>query len=202
MKNHVLAVWVLLLLSGMSFAGPTPTSELPSPQIKAQTESVLLSELSRQLKSVIGEVEAQRTMLSQQQDDIKHLSQKVQSPSTAILTAGGVVLAAMIAGFFAIRNQNRQAAQERLLKAIELIMDSRSGYQAEIRKQNLSVFLDPPTVEHLKDIKTNFSGPEFTDLHVGLAHAMAEKASSPEEVLRIWKAVLKEKNVFTRVNYP
>lgn len=81
-------------------------------------------------------------------------------------------------------------------------MKSRSGYQADIRKQNLDCFLNDTTKGVLKDIKTNFSGPEFTDLHVGLAQAMSEKATTPQEVLEIWKCVLKHKNAFNPIIYP
>jgi hypothetical protein len=31
---------------------------------------------------------------------------------------------------------------------------------------------------------------------------MAEKASTPEDVFRIWSAVLKENKVFTKIVYP
>ena len=111
-------------------------------------------------------------------------------------------MAALVAGFFALQNQNSQAAQERLLKAVEIIMQSRSGYQADIRKKNLDVFLDEATKKHLENIGTEFSGPEYMDLHIALPAAMADKAGTADEVLSIWRSVLKEKKMFSRIVYP
>lgn len=151
-----------------------------------------------QLKIAIAE---QKANIESQQKVIDVLV-KSSGSSTSLLTALGVVLAAAIGGIFAVRNQNKQAAQERLLKAVELIMDSRSGYQAEIRRKNLAVFLDDETNLHIANIKEEFSGPEFTDLHVALAQAMSEKATTPTEVLDIWRQVLKGKKFFDKVEYP
>lgn len=129
-------------------------------------------------------------------------ARKKEGNNTAIFAAIGVLLAAAIGGIFALRNQNKQAGQERLLKAVELIMESRSGYQADIRRKNLSVFLNDETKRHLERIRDEFSGPEFTDLHLGLAQAMSEKAATPQEVLEIWKCVLKDKKFFDKIDYP
>lgn len=80
-------------------------------------------------------------------------------------------------------------------------MESRSGYQAEIRRKNLAVFLDKTTEEHLANIKNEFSGPEFTELHVALAEAMSAHATAPKEVLAIWQSVLEGKKFFGKVEY-
>ncbi|UPJ96404.1 hypothetical protein [Bradyrhizobium sp. 172] len=160
-----------------------------------------LQDLKKEIESLKATIVTQTKELAQQRGAIDVVTRRQDGSNTAILAAAGAVLTAVLAGLFALWNQNKQAAQERLLKAIEIIMSSRSGYQAAVRRDNLSVFLDEPTKAHLKTIETNFSGPEFTDLHVGLAQAMAEKASTPEEVLDIWIQVLKEKKVFMKVDY-
>ena len=202
----VLAAALLLFASSEVSATPPAHSIFKVAQSAPSTDSTSISdslqELKQEIKSLKATITTQTKELAQQKGAIDVVARRQDSGNTAPLTAAGVVVAAIAAGIFALLNQNKQAAQERLLKAIEIIMSSQSGYQAEIRRDNLSVFLDEPTKVHLKTIGTNFSGPEFTDLHVGLAQAMAEKASSPEEVLRIWTAVLKEKKVFMKVDYP
>lgn len=182
----------------MTLPAEAQTAARPSlPVVSSGEMQTLAAEVDR-LKSVIAE---QQKQIYQQQGVLQGLTQKGDGLSTAFLTAAGVILASLLAGFFALRNQNNQAAQGRLLKAVELIMDSRSGYQADIRRQNLAVFLDAATKEHLKDIKTTFAGPEFTDIHLQLAESMAAKAQSPKEALEIWQAVLKDKNVISKVTY-
>lgn len=188
------------LIAALLFACSQVCAIEPAFSQSASSADSLL-ELKQEIESLKATITTQAKELAQQRGAIDVL-QRRDGGATAALAAAGVVLAAMVAGLIALRNQNKQAAQERLLKAIEIIMDSRSGYQAEMRRRNLEVFLDEVTKEHLKDIGKNFSGPEFTDLHVDLAQAMAEKASTPEEVLRIWTAVLEHKKVFTNVAYP
>ena len=153
------------------------------------------------LAALQARVSAQQQRIDQLQGMIDAIAKKPEGNQTAMFTSLGVVLAAVVGGYFALRNQKHQAEQGRLLKAVEIIMESRSGYQADIRSKNLAVFLDSTTKEHLKTIKETFSGPEYTDLHVQLATAMSAQAKSPAEVLEIWRAVLKEKNVFTKVTY-
>jgi len=161
------------------------------------------------LEQLKARVDQQQQQISRQQGMIKGNAQKREGKSAAmwttlgvVITALGVVIAALLGGYFAFRNQNAQAEQNRLLKAVELIMESRSGYQADIRSKNLSVFLDDETKKHLENIKTNFSGPEYTDALVDLAEAMSAKAATPIEVLAIWKSVLKEKKFFDQISYP
>lgn len=154
------------------------------------------------MSSLKKAVDEQSKEIAHLTGEIDLLGQRKQGNNTALWAAIGAVIAALVAGGIALWNQNRQASQERLLKAVEIIMQSRSGYQADNRRMNLEVFLDPTTKEHLKDIKTQFAGPEFTELHIALAQAMSEKAATPEEVLEIWRAILREKNVYNRIVYP
>ncbi len=206
MKNLLLLFWIMLLAPPDAFAdelhnraqsvSSTESKDLQTPTSIDPNESIRV-ELS-QLKTIITE---QGKQIEFQKGAIE-ASMKQEGSNTPLFTALGVVIAATIGGFFAVKNQNKQAAQGRLLKAVEIIMDSRSGYQAEIRRRNLLVFLDDDTKEHLEGIKEKFSGPEFTDLHVALAQAMSEKATTPTEVLNIWRCVLKGKKFFERVEYP
>lgn len=195
---------VLLLLSLAATHAQDSSSkqpEKPQPPLQAQITAVQLQTLKHEVEQLKTTVAAQAQELAHQKGMTEAYAKKSESSGTAWFTALGVVVAALVAGFFAIRNHNKQAAQERLLKAVELIMESRSGYQADIRKQNLSVFLDEATKNHLTDIKTTFSGPEYTDLHIALAQAMSVKATTAGEVFEIWKAVLKEKNVYGKIQY-
>ncbi len=178
-----------------------PSQVSPGPSTSSTPISSQLQGSGAELERLKALVDQQKQQISRQQGMIEANAQKREGNYTAVFTSLGVVLAAIVGGYFALRNQNTQAAQGRLLKAIELIMESRSGYQADIRSKNLSVFLDDATKKHLEGIKTDFSGPEYTDLHVALAEAMSAKATKPAEVLAIWKSVLKEKNVFNRVSY-
>jgi hypothetical protein len=208
MKNLLLLFWTLVLAPSFVLAdalhNPAQSVSLAeSKDLKAPStidpNDSLRVEL-RQLKTIITE---QGKQIEFQKGAIDASIKKDGSNSnTPLLAALGVVIAATVGGFFAVRNQNKQAAQQRLLKAVEIIMESRSGYQAEIRRRNLLVFLDNDTKEHLEGIKDKFSGPEFTDLHVALAQAMSEKATTPTEVLDIWKCVLKEKKFYDKVEYP
>ena len=192
--TFVLAATIILAIQFEAKSAGTPSAAA----VTSAEKHTLAVEVER-LQAVVAD---QQKQISQQQGALQQLNQKGDGLNTAVLTAAGVVLASLLAGFFALRNQNNQAAQGRLLKAVELIMDSRSGYQADIRRQNLSVFLDDTTKEHLKDIKTTFAGPEFTDIHLQLAESMATKAATPKEALEIWQAVLKSKNVINNVKYP
>lgn len=170
--------------------------------ISAKSSSTVSSSSSidefRELRSLVV---AQGQQIAALQATVETYKKKSDNNATSFITAFGVILAAFIGGFFAFKNQNEQAKQGRLLKAVELIMDSRSGYQADIRRKNLNVFLDDETQKHLKTIKDEFAGPEFTDLHVALAQSMSEKASTPEQVLGIWKSVLKGKKLFDKIEY-
>ncbi|XCN71575.1 MAG: hypothetical protein Q3M24_14795 [Candidatus Electrothrix aestuarii] len=162
-----------------------------------------INQIKQEIDSLKTIIEIQKQELVHQKKALEAIISKRQANSkTTSFTALGVVIAALIAGIFAFRNQNKQAAQERLLKAIEIIMSSANGYQADIRKRNLAVFLDDATRQHLKDIGNDFSGPEFTSLSLNLAQAMSEKADSPEEVLSIWQSILKGKTAITSVVYP
>jgi len=185
----------------MGAIAPAPLTQNSS-VISSQTEIDGMHELKQEIKELKAIIDSQAKDISEQKGAVATILARKESNNTALYAAIGVVLAALIGGFFTIRNNNKQAKQERLLKAIELIMQSSSGYQADIRKQNLSVFLDDETKNHLDDIKTKFSGPEYTELHVTLAEAMSSKAETPDEVLRIWKTVLKDKKFFDRLAYP
>ncbi len=196
---------MLIIASSDTSATQTNTSNLQSQQKTSSHTSPpdnTTQELRQEIEQLKSTVSSQGKKLELQKRALDLIAQPKESNNTAMVTAFGVVLAAAIAGFFAIRNQNRQAAQERLLKAVELIMDSRSGYQADIRRQNLDVFLDEPTRKHLEDIKGKFSGPEYTDLLLSLAQAMSDKAAAPDEVLKIWQSVLKHKKIYHKVTYP
>ena len=178
-------------------------SEQPStPEVKRESTTAPpmnpMQELL-ELRSIVG---AQGRQITSLQATLDAHTKKNDGNSTSIIAAFGVILAALVGGFFAFKNQNEQAKQGRLLKAVELIMDSRSGYQADIRRKNLSVFLDNETKQHLESIKDEFAGTEFTDLHVALAQAMSEKATTPQEVLGIWKSVLKGKKFYEKIDYP
>ena len=184
-------VFCTTLLSASPVASPSAFTVSPA-EFQAFTQEV------GRLRAIVVD---QQKQISQQQGALRVLTEKGEGTNTALFTAVGVIIASWIAGYFALRNQNNQAAQGRLLKSVELIMESRSNYQADMRRQNLSVFLDAETKEHLKDIKTTFSGPEFTDIHLQLAQSMASKAQSPQEVLDIWQSVLSEKNVINKVKF-
>jgi len=194
MKNVLFLLMVLLLSPCYASNYQTKPSNSESNALAVDRVEVIRGEIER-LKAVVAE---QRLHVESQQKIIDVLV-KNSGGNTALFAALGVVFAALIGGFFAVKNQNKQAAQERLLKAVELIMDSRSGYQAEIRRKNLAVFLDTETNTHLANIRDEFSGPEFTELHLALAQAMSEKATVPAEVLDIWKRVLKGKKFFEKV---
>jgi hypothetical protein len=193
----LIAFPVAAAISASSAGTDAPLLTHTQPSIPVDAGQELRVDLDR-LKSTVA---AQGQEIAAQKAVLQAYAEKKDGSNTAIFAALGVITAAAIAGFFAIRNQNRQAAQERLLKAVELIMQSRSGYQADIRRKNLAVFLDDETREHLKGIREEFSGPEFTDLNLALAQAMSEKASTPQEVLVIWKCVLKDKKFFERIEY-
>ena len=199
MKKKLISVIALIVLSGIATILDAKTVDVFSVPASSNSEMQLVTNDIDRLKTVIAE---QQKQISQQQGVLQTLAQKGEGLNTALLTAAGVIVASLLAGFFALRNQNNQAAQGRLLKAVELIMESRSGYQADVRRKNLAVFLDAATKEHLADIKTTFAGPEFTDIHLQLAESMASKAQSPKEALEIWQAVLQEKNVINKVKYP
>lgn len=112
-----------------------------------------------------------------------------------------VMLGALTAGGFAIWNQSRVAAQGRLLKVLEIIMSSDSGYQADLRVRRLSGFLDNDTIRLLGDFEKKFGGTEYTDVLISVAQAMSTKAQTPSEVLAIWKSVLKEKRYLAEIEY-
>ena len=185
----------LLTVNAMSQVSPAASAS--STPIASE-----LQPFSTELERLKARVDQQQQQISRQQGMIKANARRREGNSTALFTRLGVVVAALVGGYFALRNQNAQAGQGRLLKAVELIMESRSGYQADIRTKNLSVFLDDETKKHLEKIKTDFAGPEYTDLHVALAEAMSERAKTPVEVLAIWKSVLQEKKFFDGVSYP
>jgi hypothetical protein len=171
-----------------------------------------LQEFKKEIESLKSTILTQTKELAQQRGAIDVVGRRQDGSNSAVLAAAAVVVAAVVAGLVAfinqnkqakvaLINQNKQAEQERLLKAIEIIMSSRSGHQAAVRSNNLSVFLDERTKEHLKSIEKDFSGPEFTELRVELAQAMAEKASTPEEVFDIWTGVLSQKKALKKINY-
>lgn len=189
-----LSTWAAQTDSAQS--APRSKSGTPSLPAAATDPSNALHTEVNQLRAAVAE---QGRQIEFQKGALEAYAKKSNGSSTAIYAA---VLAAIIGGIFAVRNQNRQATQERLLKAVELIMDSNSGYQAEIRRRNLAVFLDGETNKYLEGIKKEFSGSEFTDLHVALAQAMSEKVSTPVEVLEVWRCVLKGKEFFEKVEYP
>ncbi|WP_434628986.1 hypothetical protein [Chromobacterium sp. CV08] len=195
MKNFLSLVSVFLLASGVALA--KPASHSPSTSSEPQSVESISQDISK-LKSVVAE---QSSRLERQQASIDLLAKNSGGGNT-LWAAFAVVIAAFLGGVFAIRNQNKQAEQERLLKAVELIMNSNSAHQADIRRGNLASFLDDATNAHLENIKNEFSGSEFTDLHLALAQAMSEKVATPREVLDIWQRVLKGKKFFDHVEYP
>jgi hypothetical protein len=190
------ALFALFTVNALPQVSPGPSASSTTP-IQSEPQS-----FSAELERLKARVDQQQQQISRQQGMIKANARKREGISTPVLTGLSVVAAAIIAGYFAFRNQNAQARQNRLLKAVELIMKSRSGYQADIRTKNLSVFLDDQTKKHLETIRYDFSGPEHTDLHVALAEAMSAKVTTPVDVLAIWKSVLKEKKIFDKVSYP
>lgn len=196
------------LLCVVFFSGPLDLAgaqDTSAKQHQAPGQHVAMVEQLQSLKQEVEQlratVAAQSRELAQQKRTIESYSKKSETSNAPWLTMAGAIFTAGIAGIVAIINSNKQAAQQRLLKAIELIMESSSGYQADIRKQNLAVFLDEATKEHLKNIKMTFSGPEHTDLHVALAEAMSAKATNPAEVQAIWKEVMKDKKIYNNVQY-
>jgi hypothetical protein len=203
---RLLTAALLLFASSDVYAAPpadsiiTVAQSAPPVDLKGPSDS--LQALKQEIESLKATITTQAREIAEQKGAIDLVTRRQDGSNTAIIAAVGVIVAGLVAGVVALLNQNKQAAQERLLKAIEIIMSSRSGYQAEIRRNNLAVFLDEPTKKHLETIGTNFSGPEHTDLLVGLAEAMAEKAKDPEEVLRIWSTVLASKNVSKNITYP
>lgn len=205
MKNSWLLCTLLLMSSfGGAAVQATSTQSNPSspPKISQVPTAVDANQAMRtELDELKAKVAIQGQQIEFQKGALDAYAQKKDGWVVPSVTAGCAVLVAFTVGFFALKNQNKQAAQERLLKAVELIMESRSGYQADIRRNNLAVFLDDATKKHLEGIKNDFSGPEFTDLHLSLAQAMSEKATTPAEVLKIWKCVLKEKQFFEKINY-
>lgn len=197
---------VLALILSVVFANAV----MPA-HAQAQPADATNEQLRQELETLKATVAAQALEMARQKGMIDAAIHKPES-STSYLSVLGVVSAAIIAGVFAVvaaviagvvavRNFAKQAEQTRLLKAIEIIMDSRSGYQAAVRRDNLSVFLDDATKNHLQDIGTRFSGPEYTDLLQALAVAMADKATTAEQVLDIWKTALKGKKIFDDIHY-
>ncbi|CAN5863257.1 hypothetical protein BH11PSE12_BH11PSE12_05970 [soil metagenome] len=205
MKNLLPLLATLLLSPCYALDSQTKPSQSLSPAESSISHGSPTASPVEVIRGDIGQLKiavAEQKVHIESQQRVIDVLVKSSGSNTSLLTALGVVIAAAIGGFFAVRNQNKQAVQERLLKAVELIMDSRSGYQAEIRRKNLAVFLDAATDAHLANIKEEFSGPEFTDLHVALAQAMSAQATTPAEVLDIWRQVLKGKKFFDKVEYP
>ncbi|MBS0344246.1 MAG: hypothetical protein JSS56_27395 [Proteobacteria bacterium] len=154
------------------------------------------------------------------EQEVKALKSKSEN---AFVTAFAAVIAALLAGCFAIWNQRsqavqqreltakeaeqqrsltaKQAEQERLLKAIELIMQSRNRYEARVRMRNLEPFLTEEVNVHLDRMLNRgfnkddpgFSGPEWIQLRIRMAETMAAKAENAEQVFAIWKQLLPEK---------
>jgi uncharacterized membrane protein YciS (DUF1049 family) len=181
-------------------AAPEPLQTAAPVQTPAPTDSA--QTVKQQTEPLSATVAAQSQEIAHLKGALEIISQHKESSLPATIAAAAAIVGAVLTGIFAVASRNKQAAQERLLKAIDIIMQSRSGYQADVRRKNLMVFLDKPTQAHLDKIKTEFAGPEHTDLHVALAQGMAEKAETPEQVLEIWKTVLQEKKMFDKVVYP
>lgn len=137
-------------------------------------------------------------------------------------SAAAAIVAALLVAGFAVLNQRAQAklqrlltaeqgAQARLLTAIELVMQSRNLYEAEIRLANLKPFIPVDAQTQLEAVlkgagavpgKSGFAGPEFTDLRIRMAETMAAKANSSGEVLQIWRHLLPGKGSITEVTWP
>jgi hypothetical protein len=197
-------LWLALILpitavvgANISAAQPSPPQTLQATDGSAQTQrqSTQLSDELAKLRDAVGILDHQ---LARQQGAIESLSKKDDS-STGLLALVGAIAAALIAGYASVVNGNKQAAQERLLRAVELIMESKSGYQAELRRQNLAVFLDTATADHLKGIKNNFYGPENAETLTALAIAMSNKVTDPEDVFDIWDRVFKDRKLTEKV---
>lgn len=215
MKVSALIVSVLTLVARTSDAAPAPSAEQPRNAVPASPPaSQADQDLARQLSDLETTLRSQTTELTTLKGEVDAtLRKKDEGPRTAFLAALAAILAALVAGGVAVWNQNQQARQARFLKAIEIVMESRSAHQAWMRIQNLGVFLDEPTRQHLLEppgerersreleFAQFFAGSEWTDLRLELAKAMSVKASTPQEVLAVWKAALSDKNAINKVHY-
>lgn len=88
------------------------TTAIPALPVVSSVEMQTLNAEVNRLKSVIAE---QQKQVHQHEGVLQGLTQKGDGVSTAFLTACSVILSSFLAGFFALRNQNNQAAQGRLL---------------------------------------------------------------------------------------
>ncbi|CRL47370.1 hypothetical protein [Pseudomonas sp. URMO17WK12:I11] len=207
---------IIFLIQTMCMA----QEQLPSTdnQIQAQQNT---NSLIAKIRDLDGQVEA-----------LKKKSEETSASAIAtMVTAPVALIVALIAGVFAIigqRNQaelqrdltatqaqherdltTRQAEQERLLKAIELIMQSRNIHEARIRVKNLEPFLTLEVNAHLNDMlekheddNQSFSTPEWTDIRIKVGETMVAKAKDAEEVLKIWQLILAKKGVLKDVKWP
>jgi hypothetical protein len=184
---------------------------LSEAQTPASTGAVDVAQLQQTVRALTTRAEIAESA-------VRALNEK--QTATYWSAAAAIVAALLVAGF-AVVNQRAQAAlerqltaeqglQARLLKAIELVMQSRNLYEAEIRLANLKPFIPDDARNQLEAVlkgeavpgKSGFSGPEWTDLRVRMAETMAAKATSPGEVLQIWRYLLPGKRSVTEVTWP
>jgi hypothetical protein len=189
----------------------------PNPAPQTLAEATVAPVQSDPPASLMSPTESQRAIadlrdtVAKQSSDIKALQEKLGWVPIvlAVLAVGGALITAIVA----VVNQNRQAnaardlrqaqsEQERLLKAIDIIMQSRNGHQAEVRAVTLARFLDPAAKDSFKDIRENFSGNEYADMRVALVSAMSEKVTTPHEVIKIWQDVLGSDSSIGKIVYP
>ena len=205
-----------LTLAGLVLCGSVAAQDRET-MPRALAEGTVASVKENAQASSVSSGESQRAIaelrdtVAKQSDDIKALQEKLGWVPIvlAALAVGGALITAIVA----VVNQNRQAnaardlrqaqsEQERLLKAIDIIMQSRNGHQADIRATTLARFLDPAAKDSFKDIRKNFSGNEYADMRIALVSAMSEKVSTPSEVIRIWQDVLGPDSSIGGIVYP
>ena len=194
----LLIVIIYFLTITISFASTSSTLETKISAISSDINSILIKDESIHgtLENQLQEIQLLRNEITKQSSEIFYLkgrldnpqivsSQNSSGPSNWMALA--VLLAALIAAVVAIYNQSKQAKLQMLLKAVELIMDSRNGYQAKMRMRNLKPFLDDNIKEHLSEDLEHFDGPEYTALRVSFAQSISDKAKDCSEVEAIWK---------------
>lgn len=143
---------------------------------------------------------------------VDHLSKEIQRLSgeissvrsgnySAMISALGIFAAASIAGYFAFKNQREQTARQSSLKAIELIISSRSGYEAKRRFGVLSQFVEPTLRSHLEEKVETLSSSETASIYIALAKAASDKVTTAQEVVDVWKKVMKKWEFFGEIDH-
>ena len=181
-------------------------------QAPASTSAVDVAQLQQTVQALTTRAEVAESAL-------RALNEK---QTATYWSAAAAIAAALLVAGFAVLNQRAQAklqrlltaeqgAQARLLTAIELVMQSRNLYEAQIRLANLKPFIPDCAQTQLEAMlkgagaasgKSGFAGTEFTDLRIRMAETMAAKANSSGEVLQIWRHLLPGKGSITEVTWP